>query len=463
MHMIHVHFLCLTSKYAIFSSLPLYTRSLCHPWSSAPTAWLSHHVTGVHWLPPGSSAGRVLIAPHITHAMAAAKGHVAPVMADGEHTDDDLLLGGDVPVGGDSSSLSVQAIRAVHSEVRRGRVSLTLPPGVDGTLVLSELLMSRISHGGLNFNFSGGGRVLGDTTAAEALPCSVSINGGELRALRLEWVDAAHAARDDRIPLAYVAPLLEGGGEEALLPLTTRSRVAVLRLSPGDSITITVASVLPPPRVSPPTSTSVAVSAPAPTAAPLYPPFPPASYRASFLGFDRGTRGNWIGTFGQDGGVLFGAGTGGNTDVSFLPPYIAAVKPGFNFQRGQWPDAVRVADVRAPQDPKNASGPRTAGFVCEPKTKGNPTFIVDVTLAPGATGKPFRVSAYALDWDSRGRRGTFALLDGITLDPVAPMQGVSDEGGVWLSWRFDGPFRVRVSQTRGDNAVLVALLFDPAE
>ena len=81
-------------------------------------------------------------------------------------------------------------------------------------------------------------------------------------------------------------------------------------------------------------------------------------------------------------------------------------------------------------------------------------------LGAGAPAR-FRVAVYAVDWDSRGRRGTFALLDGVTFDPLAPIVQARDyERGVWLVWELSGPFRVRVSQTRGDNAVVNALLFD---
>ena len=85
----------------------------------------------------------------------------------------------------------------------------------------------------------------------------------------------------------------------------------------------------------------------------------------------------------------------------------------------------------------------------------------DSSLAFAASAPPaFTVALYAVDWDSRGRRGSVALLDGASLNPLSPIQGLSGYSeGVWLAWNVSGPFRLRVSQTRGDNAPISALLF----
>ena len=90
---------------------------------------------------------------------------------------------------------------------------------------------------------------------------------------------------------------------------------------------------------------------------------------------------------------------------------------------------------------------------------GDPTFAVDVAVLPSAPSV-FTVAVYAVDWDSRGRRGTVALLDGATLNALSPIQGLRDYAeGVWLAWNVSGSFRLRVSQTRGDNAPISALMF----
>ena len=371
--------------------------SLCHPWSAAPTSWLAKHVLGVRLMPVGSTIGRVLVAPHVTPAMAVEEAGVTGA----------LILEGDVPVGGGS---------AVHVEVRRGSVSVTLPPGVDGTLVLTELLLVRL---GMQLDAS----------------VNLSINGADDEfSLSQRWIAAEEAPYS--LPLShYAPPLMEGEGGASTNAL---SRFALLELTPGATAVISFD----------------VTSAPTPsTPVSLYPPFPPAAWRATFLSSDRATRGTWMGTYGADGGIAFGAGAGGNSDVAFLPPYITSVKPAFNFLRGQWADGVRVADVRALQDHTNATGPRTASYMAHPGSSGNPTFVVDVTVAPGA--KSFTLSAYVLDWDSRGRIGTLSVMDGRTLDPVAPVVGFQDAvDGVWFSWTYNASFRIRFSQVSG--CVIVA-------
>ncbi len=209
------------------------------------------------------------------------------------------------------------------------------------------------------------------------------------------------------------------------------------------------------------TSATASASGPAPasTSVPAYPPFPPASWRASFLGADAETRGNWVGSFGGDGGVLFGAAEGGSADLSFLPPYIASVTPIFAVSRGLW--AANVSDSRVPQDPHSPSGPRTAGYLAS-QMGGDPTFAIEVAVAPGslAEGQQFSLALYAVDWDVRGRRGTVALLDGASLDPISPIQQLSSyEEGVWLKYNYTSSLRIRVSQSRGDNCVVSALVF----
>ena len=91
-----------------------------------------------------------------------------------------------------------------------------------------------------------------------------------------------------------------------------------------------------------------------------------------------------------------------------------------------------------------------------------PTFAIEVAVAPGslAEGQQFSLALYAVDWDGRGRRGTVALLDGASLDPISPIQQLSSFGeGVWLKYNYSSSLRIRVSQSRGDNCVVSALVF----
>jgi alpha-L-rhamnosidase len=177
-----------------------------------------------------------------------------------------------------------------------------------------------------------------------------------------------------------------------------------------------------------------------------------------WVGADTETRGNWVGTYGSQGYVLFGYDQAGRAPRSQLPPYVAAVTPVFAFNSGQW--AAGVDDDRALQDPAAPSGPRNIGWLST-QDGGDPTFPVDVALSAGGTC--FQLAAYMVDWDSRGRRQTAALMEWADLRPVSPIQqATSFQQGVWLVWQYNATagVRLRMSQTRGDNAVLSALAFD---
>ena len=405
------------SRHAHTSTRRRYT-SLCHPWSAGPAAWLAAEVVGVKYVLPRANISRsVVIAPHVTQRMATTPSEAG------------VVLSGAVPFAGGGTT---------HVIVRVGSVSVDLPANLAGVLVLSHQLIRRLN----------GAYALEPGMAQRSLTCKVSVGGAPAVDAVIMWRAVTDIDESELRLAGYVAPLDEDA------PSLRASNIATLRLQPGTSTTVYFGAQTAMPA---PAADSIAYRPSTTEVYRGYPPFPPPTYRATFIGADRATSGSWIGTYGKDGGVLFGVDGGGSRDLDFLPPYVTAVRPAFSFIRGVWDTGVGVADVRAPQDPRNATGPRTAGYIAD-SLGGDPSFVVDVTATPG---RAFRVAVYALDWDSRNRRSTFALLDGRTLDPVAPIEQVVDYvAGVWFVWEFDGPFRLRVSQTRGDNAVVVAMLFD---
>ena len=385
--------------------------SLCHPWSAAPAAWLAAHAIGVRVQLPGSPLGRVLVAPHVSLAAAESASSGAP------------MLTGAVPVSVGDTRVDAR----VEVNVRRGAVTVAFPRGAAGTLIISRILLARagVSAAALRVG----------TRGSVELTCAIARNGGPPRATLLPLFDAS--ADEALVVAGFVAPL-----EDEIL--WTRSPVVALAVDDGETITITFDVDV------------AAASAVAPFA-----PFPPTVWRAAFLGADALTAGDWQGTYGALGGVLFGAGdAAATTDFAFFPAWVVAVEPHFSFLRGAWaPGAGGGEDVRLPVDPRNATGPRAAGYLTD-QMGGDPTFVIDVTLGAGAPAA-FHIALYCVDYDTRGRRGTVALLDGATFDPLAPIVEVREyERGVWLSWEVSGPFRLRISQTRGDNAVVNALLFD---
>ena len=408
--------------------------SLCHPWSSGPAAWLAQHSLGVQALLPGSAHGRVLVAPHVSLPML-----LEACTRSAGAGEEAVVLQGTVPVG---SSVSVVSVK-----VGLGSVTVTLPQGdsYTGTLVLSEALVQRLWGEGCSMGLELALRVeVGQVYGARSMHAAK---------LSLPWLQGGSV----HLPAGYTPPLLENVGLGSVLP----GRAAVLPLASGATTTLTFLRPHCPP--APACSAGLRAGLQAEPRA----PFPPPSYpHATFLGQDSLTRGSWGGVYGGDGGVLFGGGPGGAaTPRLFLPPYVLSAAPAFHDwgeMAGTWDTGVNTSDARAPENPPGAQGsPRTAGY-----TAANPTFAFDVALGPGAP-QQLLIAAYALDWDSRGRRQSVALLDGDTLSALTPIQGMKEfEEGVWLPWVINTTackgFRLRVQQIRGDNSVLSALLFGPA-
>ncbi len=190
-----------------------------------------------------------------------------------------------------------------------------------------------------------------------------------------------------------------------------RCGVHVISLSAGARYSLSfMASKLP--------SASASASASAP-------PFPPPSYPAVFLQRDEETRGNWLGMYGSAGYALFSYDGAYRHRVS-LPPWVAAINQSFgNAISGPWPMSDPT-DVRALQDPRNASSRAigqwyvlccfqvrskqqhfhvrfTAGCRCVTKW-GDPSFPLDIYLQPSAEGTPYQLAVYMVDFDGRGRR-----------------------------------------------------------
>jgi hypothetical protein len=204
--------------------------------------------------------------------------------------------------------------------------------------------------------------------------------------------------------------------------------------------------------------------APAPAAAPVAAPpnpFPPPAYPAAFIGRDESTSGSFNGTYGAAGYFLI-AFDGPGAHVASLPPWVASVKQAIDgADSGPWLQPPPAADPRALADPRNASAPRRIGQFCT--RAPTPTFSVDVAAARAAPGSTHQFAFYMVDFDLRGRRQTVQLMDGASLEDIAPPMLVGAPGfagGVWLVWQYPGSVRLRVNGVRGANGVLSAIAFD---
>jgi tetratricopeptide (TPR) repeat protein len=183
---------------------------------------------------------------------------------------------------------------------------------------------------------------------------------------------------------------------------------------------------------------------------------PSARYSASFIKEDRATRGNWPGTYGTDGYVLFNY-SGLNQDQERLPDYIEAVTHR-SARGGQWSSAT--SDDRALPSDSTPSATRKIGFLAT----GIPdwryvTMTLDVKVK---SERNFQIALYFLDWDRSDRRLAVELFDYDTRKLIAPVKLVSDfGGGKYLLYRYHRSCRFRVAYVRGSDAVASAIFFDP--
>jgi alpha-L-rhamnosidase len=183
-----------------------------------------------------------------------------------------------------------------------------------------------------------------------------------------------------------------------------------------------------------------------------FPPFPPPYYPSELQGTDVYTQGNWIGVYGSKGYVLCAYGND-DTNVQQLPPGYSIVNSYNEAQLGSYgPTGSNPANsTLAPQNP--SGGPRNVGCYY-----GSPTFSLDIIFEGE---EEFTLTMYFIDWDHRNRQQIVSLMDFQTRNVIAPTQFLPDfTSGVYLVYTYNRAVRVRVSNVRGDNAVLTALFFD---
>ena len=183
----------------------------------------------------------------------------------------------------------------------------------------------------------------------------------------------------------------------------------------------------------------------------------PIVYPARFVAQDTRTGGNWGGTYGRDGCVLFSYEAPG-TNRMRLPDYIQSVTTRRGTGR-QWKPAVD--DPRVPAADASNGGRRTAAalFTGDPEPCKQ-SIVLDVALK---SPREYQFALYFLDFDRRGRRMAVELFDLDTLKMIAPVKVFSDlDGGTYAVYSCRQSVRIRANQVRGENAALSAIFFDPA-
>jgi hypothetical protein len=175
---------------------------------------------------------------------------------------------------------------------------------------------------------------------------------------------------------------------------------------------------------------------------------------------DTTTKGNWVGVYGSSGYILphyaikvDNTNTSPKTlvgDVASLPSFISSYS--YSGANGFVWDGV-TTDIRAPQDPANPGGNRTAATAYD----GDYTITLNVSQAA-----QFQLGIYGLDWDTTARDIAVTVnSETVDYDNV----GTPDYNqGMWGIWTIDalgpGPLVISVDHQGGVNSVLSAITFD---
>ena len=162
--------------------------------------------------------------------------------------------------------------------------------------------------------------------------------------------------------------------------------------------------------------------------------------KASFVGTDASTKGNWNGMYGSDGHVIA-------NDSTSVPSY--ATFAVANQQNFTWTSVT--ADPRALEN--GAGNGRIASCW------NGSTFTFDVNITDGNS---HQIALYALDWDSYGgvRGETVNVVDVLT-NAVLDSRNISNfTQGLYLVWNISGHVQISVTDTAGLNAVVSGVFFE---
>lgn len=186
-------------------------------------------------------------------------------------------------------------------------------------------------------------------------------------------------------------------------------------------------------------------------------------YAATVVGTDTQTAGNWGGTYGADGFMLFNYNGDGQHQQS-LPEYVESItwkQDGIGMPRNvTW--TSETDDPRAPATDATNDQPRKIGAL----STQNPaacfqTFVVDVALKQE---HPCQVALYLVDWDRADRQAVVNMFDLKTNNLIAPTQMIPDyAGGVYLIYQYNKSARFRMQSFPGPDVLLTGIFFDPAQ
>lgn len=170
---------------------------------------------------------------------------------------------------------------------------------------------------------------------------------------------------------------------------------------------------------------------------------------------DSTTQGNWKGTYGNRGYILFNYDGLGKDRVS-LPEFTQNVT--YN-KRGDMECTVDAADCRALVSDREGDTQRNIGaVVTRDPAPCDQTLTVDICNKEAGA---YRVALYFVDWDRNGRRSAIEVFDLNDKKLLMPVQVVQAYGeGKYVILNLDRSVRLRIDQIRGTNASFSALFFD---
>lgn len=123
------------------------------------------------------------------------------------------------------------------------------------------------------------------------------------------------------------------------------------------------------------------------------------------------------------------------------------------YQRGQASAIAahaNLSDIRALESTTRGE-PRIIG-----KLADTVIIALDVAVPRANQNRPYKLSAYFVDWERQGRVNSVTLMNATdsTFTTIAPSQLLHDFGeGVWLSWNTSGSVRIRIAHVGGDPQI----------
>lgn len=380
--------------------------SFCHPWSAAPTVFLSRYGLGVQhykslpWI-SNNPDYPIVIRPFLASM-------------------DMDTLEGKVPIGIDRQHVTVVAVSK-----RTSTITVELPDTYTGLLIVSEVLMEQL---GWDISYA---------------------THASIHSVRACWTIIYN---DEPLP-SVPQDMNTTWSTETDGPLDRhgkRSYTVHVSLPKKGTYTITSSCLLSPTKE---LLSSTAIN---------FPPFPSPIYPARLIEIDDWTQGNWINHYGNDGYVLFNYGGTTGNDLVKYPTYIASVTR-FDSQNDVWTEPNPAMDPRALQNPFNTSD-RSIGVIYNTFTTA-----VDIDVTNNSNNPWYQIGIYCVDYDNNQpshesfppRRQVVNIYDRSTLNPILPTQYLHRfDQGVWIIVQYNASLRVRVSQLPGDNGVLSAIVFD---